>query len=130
MIDFSQKILDENGDPMPDELVKPTKAVRDAMAKNQGVEWEPPDLTLGRVAYHALTAQYAGEEGLGGDDKYARGQLAFMVLGATSPLALTSGQVTLLKECIQKRWGIPVMFQAWSMLDPGESVDRTRRKKP
>ena len=75
-----------------------------------------PPLTLRRVAMNALVAQFQDEQGLPGDEKLIRWELALKIKNATDPVDLFPEEVVKIKNCIAKLYGPGVSGQAWQLL--------------
>lgn len=75
------------------------------------------ELTLGRVCYHALLANYVDEQNLTWETKWARGDLAQRIRDNTEAI-LSSEEVTLLKNLIGRMYNVAIITWALPILEP------------
>lgn len=99
MIDFSTVITDYEGNPVKD---------------------NDKEVTLRLLAVGALSAQFQDEQSLAPTDKFKRGDLAIKIYNSTSPLALKSEDITMLKTVIGKAYSPVVVYKTYQLLDSGE----------
>lgn len=72
--------------------------------------------TLKGVCIAALSVVFADEPGLGGEEKYKRGALAFKI-SKGGVIHLTAEQVSLLKLLIGKAWPPMIVWRAQDLLE-------------
>lgn len=73
------------------------------------------EVTLKTVAINALTAAYADEKDLSGEDKLKRWELARKIHGGNNEVS--AEDVSLLKKLIGKAYGVAIVGPAYGMLE-------------
>jgi hypothetical protein len=73
--------------------------------------------TLRSVSVSSLLAAYPDEQGLGGDEKFRRWELASKIKNGTDPVEVTVDEVALVKKLIGKAYAPIIVGQAWKMLE-------------
>lgn len=104
-IDFTAALLDMDGKPITE--------------PEAGPDGQPHivEATLGRVVCTALTAAFADEQNLSGEDKVKRFALGMKVRG-NAAATLTSDEITLLKKLVGKGFSPLIVGRCWELLDP------------
>lgn len=96
-IDFGQKFVDLGDDPIVDD---------------KGVA-----LTLADAAMNGLVMQFQDEQGLSGEEKLKRWELALRIKRADGPLEVSAEDIALVKKVVAKSYAPLVSGQAWHMLE-------------
>lgn len=115
MINFQTTLTDMDGNDLLDEW---------AMRSNGGVKTE---LTLGRASANALCATYNDEADIPPTEKYHRAEIA-MNVREEAQATLGVEDIALIKRMIGKFYGPIVVYRAFSLLDPNQSVVSAPRK--
>lgn len=76
------------------------------------------DVTIGYAIAHALFMQFDDERSLSGDQKWARGELAWRIQHAKQSIDLTAEDVVVIKRCVGKAYPPLVVQQVFPLLDP------------
>jgi hypothetical protein len=97
-IDLGRKFTEFSGNVIKDE---------------QGNEFD-----LRMAIFRSLVNTYQDEQGLSGEDKFKRGELASQVMGCKENfIILKAEDVVTIKNLIAKLYGTYVVWQAWKMLE-------------
>lgn len=95
---------------------KPMLALSAKAIKVTDLEGEP-EFTIRDVATNALTAETQDNTKLDGKEKIKRFRLAERIYGCKEPIKLSAEDIVLVKEQINKIYGITVTTRAWDILD-------------
>lgn len=109
-IDFSQKILTLEGEPMKTE--------------------KGEDFTLRNAAVVALDANTEDLKRLDAKEKYHRGDLAARIYRAKEPIKLDLADLALVKELIGKIYGPHIIHEAWNLIDPPDKAEEETQELP
>lgn len=98
-VNFHQVLRNLEGNPLEDEKLQ--------------------EVTLGKVAITALMNMHEDERALSGEEKLKRYDLASAIyaLEDGAPFEITVEMVALLKNLINKTYGVAVVGPAWRMLE-------------
>lgn len=74
--------------------------------------------TLGSALIMALTAQYAGEQDLSGEEKFKRYEIALRLSKGGKAVEASAEDVALMKQLAAKAFPPLVMGRIWDAIDP------------
>jgi hypothetical protein len=111
-IKFSCEMLDMDGKSLRDKVPSGEKNMM-----GQDILVDGPISTLGSVAINALLAVFQDEQGLTGEEKLRRWELAVKIKRTQGELDLELEEVLLVKKLIGKAYGPAICGQAWNCLD-------------
>ena len=124
-IDFNVELKEFDGEGILDTRIGPDGAAY-AVRDEQG---NKKYLTLKLVSVRSLMFTQKGED-ISGEDKLKRDDLASKIYDSEEALELTSEQITLIKNQINKTYTYPrVVSQSWRLLDPPVVKDDNKVKE-